>query len=514
MRSKCNASPTHHIGHGGPGAAGRGGSAVETGYSHVAQEVHTSRVFSKVCLPLPFVTVVVTFGKRWCCRVPVVAKGTSKQDRGGARANARGTAWLAWSLAALCVAMFVAVCALSVLAQSAQSPGSWITVSNVSETLSFVPFLAFPLVGALLASRRPENSIGWILLADGLLWMVLAVTDQYSIYGVASPGSVPFPIAVGTIGNQWLWIPTVGLLGIYLLLLFPDGRLPSRRWRPLAWFAGVEIIVSSVIEGLAPGPLENQGSVPNPFGLEALPWLQTAAYITLPLLPLCILAAAVGMAQRYRSSRGEVRQQIKWVAFVASFAGLLYLGALVSPLIFQPEMLSGGGRLPPIPIWLELLFSVAVLGFAGIPLAIGFAMLKYRLYDIDIIINRALVYGALTATLALIYVGSVVGLQSFFRTLTGQESTLAVVASTLLIAALFTPFKRLIQSFIDRRFYRRKYDARKTLEAFSAKLRDATDLDALDNELVGMVRETMQPAHVSLWLRPLADVGWRRESPR
>ncbi|HET7270555.1 MAG TPA: hypothetical protein VFI90_05650, partial [Rubrobacter sp.] len=196
-------------------------------------------------------------------------------------------AWLAWSLATLCVVMFVATIVLDVLARSVQSPGNGITFSTISETLTFVSFLAFPLLGALIASRRPHNPIGWICLADGVLWMVLAVTDQYSIYGVTSPGSVPFPVAVGTIGNQWLWVPTVGLLGIYLLLLFPDGRLPSRRWRPLAWFAGVVIVLQSVAEGLAPGPLENQGGVPNPFGLEELPWLSDAAQALLPLLPLC-----------------------------------------------------------------------------------------------------------------------------------------------------------------------------------------------------------------------------------
>jgi hypothetical protein len=196
--------------------------------------------------------------------------------------------------------------------------------------LTFVPYLAFPIIGALVASRRPENPIGWICLASGLLFMLLAVTDSYSIYGVASPGSVPFPVAVGTIGNQWLWVPTVGLLGIYLILLFPDGKLPSKRWRPLAFFSGVVIVVLSITEGLAPGPLENQGGVRNPFGVEALPWLVEVSNIILPLLPLCILASAVSIVLRYRRSRGEVRQQIKWLTFVASFAGFLYFIAMIS----------------------------------------------------------------------------------------------------------------------------------------------------------------------------------------
>ena len=154
------------------------------------------------------------------------------------------------------------------------------------------------------------------------------------------------------------------------------------------------------------------------------------------------------------------------------------------------------------PLWLDILAYAALLSFAGVPIAVGFALHKYRLYNIDLLINRTLVYGSLTATLVALYFGGIVLLQRVFVVLTGEKSTLAVVASTLVIAALFNPLRRRIQSFIDRRFYRRKYDARKTLEAFSAKLRDETDLYALNNELVSVVRETMQPAHASLWLHP------------
>jgi hypothetical protein len=427
---------------------------------------------------------------------------TERSSQGGrviGRSSSRDASWLAWSLAALSVAMFVAAGVLGVLARSTQSQGNSTPLGTISETVSFALFLAFPIVGALVASRRPENPIGWICLADGLLWMILAVTDSYSVYGITRPGSVPFPVAVGTLSNQWLWVPTVGLLGIYLILLFPDGKLPSRRWRPLAWFSGMMIVVLSVTEGLAPGPLENQGGVRNPFGLEALPWLVDASYIILPLLPLCIFASAASMVLRFRRSRGEVRQQIKWIAFVASFAGLLYLIAMISALIVQ---LRSSDSVPQFPWWAEVLFSVAVLSFAGVPVSIGFAVLKYRLYDIDLLINRALVYGSLTVLLAATYVGGVVSLQYAFRALTGQGSTLAVVASTLMIAALFNPLRRRVQSFVDRRFYRRKYDAAKILAAFSARLREETDLDALSNDLVGVARETMQPEHVSLWLRP------------
>ena len=421
--------------------------------------------------------------------------------------NARATTRLAWSLASLSVAMFVATIVLSVFARSAQSPGNWVTLSTViSELLgfvSFLAFLAFPLVGALIASRRPENPIGWICLVAGLLWMLIIVSEAYSSYGLAKPGSIPFPVTIHALLYAWLWVPTVGLIGIYLLLLFPDGRLPSRRWRLLAWLAGAVIAVESLAVFLTPGSLQDLGGARNPFGLEDYPWVEDLGLIVLPLLPLCMVASAVSLVLRFRRSRGEVREQIKWIAFAASFMGLIYLGlmstGLIIRLISAPETSSDLGSQS---WWGAPLENVMVLSFAGVPVAIGFAVLKHRLYAIDLIINRALVYAPLTATLALIYFGSVVSLQYAFRVLTGQESQVAIVASTLAIAALFNPLRLRVQGFVDRRFYRRKYDAAKTLEAFSAKLRDETDLGALSDELVGVVRETMQPAHVSLWLRP------------
>jgi hypothetical protein len=296
----------------------------------------------------------------------------------------------------------------------------------------------------------------------------------------------------------------VGLLGIYLILLFPDGKLPSRRWRPLAWLSGVVMVLASLGITFSPGPLEGHPGVRNPLGLEGIPpWVATAVFIALPLLPLCMLASALSLVLRYRRSGGEEREQIKWIALAASVVGLVYLIAMVSSLTYSGPW-GGAGT----PLWLGLLQDASLVSFTAVPIAVGFAVLKYRLYDIDLIINRTLVYGSLTATLVALYFGGIVVLQRIFLTLTGQESTLAVVASTLLIAALFTPLRRRIQSFIDRRFYRKKYDARKTLEAFSAKLRDETDLQALNSELVGVVRETMHPAHVSLWLRP--DPAQRR----
>jgi hypothetical protein len=399
--------------------------------------------------------------------------------------SARVAFWLAWSLAGVSVAMFLASVVLYVLAHSSQEAPS--TGGALSALLIYVPFLAFPIVGALIASRHPKNPVGWICLAVGLFWMLIAVGDQYETEGTVVIDAL----------TQAIWVPPVGLLGIYLILLFPDGKLPSRRWRPLAWLSGVVMVLASLGITFAPGPLEGHPGVRNPFGLEGAPWVSTAGISILLLLPLCMLASALSLVLRYRRSGGEEREQIKWIAFAASVVGLLYLITMVSSLFFPLGWGAAG-----TPLWLGLLQHAALVSFTAVPIAVGFAVLKYRLYDIDVVINRTLVYGSLTATLALVYFGGVVGLQYVFRAVTGEESTLAIVASTLAIAAMFDPLRRRIRSFVDKRFYRSKYDARKTLEAFSAKLRDETDLEVLNSDLVGVVSETMQPAHVSLWLRP------------
>jgi hypothetical protein len=403
-------------------------------------------------------------------------------------------ALLAWSLAGLSVVMFVATIALtisSLYVAGATQPSS--TKGTLGDLLLWIPFLAFPIVGALIASKRPTNAIGWICLVAGLFWMLIFLWGSI-------PSSVSAPVMIDAL-TEWLWVPPVGLLGIYLILLFPDGKLPSRKWRPLAWFSGAVMVLASVALTLSPGPLPDHPGVRNPLGLEGYPMLAQVLPGVIALLPICILASAVSLIWRYRHSGGEVRQQIKWVVFAASFVGVMYLSAVVIG-FFTPDASLGSGD---VSLLGDILLDAVLLSYAGVPIAVGFAVLKYRLYDIDVVINRTLVYGSLTATLAALYFGGIVVLQRVFVTLTGQQSTLAVVASTLFIAALFNPLRRRIQSFIDRRFYRKKYDAARTLEAFSVKLREETDLEALNDDLVGVVRETMQPAHVSLWLRPKAS---------
>ena len=417
-----------------------------------------------------------------------------------------GRTWLAWSLAALSVAMFVVGAALTVsslyvgAAPQPSTASTWGTAGALSSLVIFLPFLAFPLVGALIASRRPENPIGWICLAAGLFWMSIVV--EASI-----PGSASYPVIIDAL-LQWTWVPPVGLLGIYMILLFPDGKLPSRRWHPFAWFAGAVMVLTSVAVTLSPGPLEDHPGVSNPLGLERHSIVAQVLARAPVLLPICILASALSLVWRYRHSGGEVRLQIRWVAFAASLVSVAYAVTAVSGIFFAPEA-STNEQAPPL--WLALLQDAVLVSYAGVPIAVGFAVLRYRLYDIDLIINRTLVYGSLTVLLASAYVGGVVGLQAIFRGLTGQESTLAVVASTLAIAALFNPLRRRVQTFVDRRFYRKKYDARKSLETFSGRLRDETDLHTLSSDLVAVVRETMQPAHVSLWVRPGPSVRVRKQ---
>jgi hypothetical protein len=422
-------------------------------------------------------------------------------------------AWIAWPLAGLSVAMFFASGGLYFLAGSARSPGDWITLEVVSYVLASVPFLAFPLVGALVATKRPENPIGWICQVAGLFWMLILLSESYSTYAFVGSNSVPFPVTVHALLYAWLWVPTVGLIGTYLILLFPDGKLPSKRWRPLAWLCGVVIAMESAATFLMPGPLQGLERVQNPFGLEGHPWVSAVGWVSLPLLALCMLASALSLVSRYRRSRGEERQQIKWIAFAASFVGLLYLGIMSAGTAIW-LFSAPGSPIDPLTrsLWGALLENLMVLSFAGIPVAIGFAVLKYRLYEIDVIINRTLVYGSLTAMLVALYFGGIVVLQRLFVILTGEQSTLAVVASTLTIAALFNPLRGRVQRFVDRRFYRRKYDARKTLESFSTKLRNETELETLSGDVVGVVRETMQPEHVSLWLRSPTEAGGSGES--
>ena len=392
--------------------------------------------------------------------------------------GARAAVWLAWSIWALSVT-FAGLGLIFLFLN-----GSFEDLLDESLGIDAALALAFPTVGAIIASRRPGNAVGWIFCAIGLCGGASIFFAQYGIYAlVTNPGSLPAG-AIATWIATWVWLPSVTLTITFLLLIFPHGRLLSPRWRPVAWLAASVTIAGTVLLAIVPWDLLDPG-VPaqNPVGVESLGYLGIAPPIPIILIgiPTTLLSVA-SLVLRFRRSRGEERQQLKWFVY----AGVLIVGALFVPLL-----------VPGVAASLLQLLVMPLL-----PVAVGVAITRYRLYEIDLLINRTLVYGALTALLVVVYVGSVVSLQGALRALTGQESQLAVVASTLAVAAIFNPLRRRIQSFIDRRFYRSKYDAARTLEAFSAKLRDETDLDALNDDLVGVVRETMQPAHVSLWLRP------------
>jgi hypothetical protein len=364
-----------------------------------------------------------------------------------------------------------------------------------------VSAVAFSLVGAVVGSRRPENPIGWLFCAIGVFAAIVLLSSEYAAYALlAQPDSLPGGLAMVWI-RAWVWVPYVGLF-VLLFLVFPDGWPQSRALR---WFTSLVLFViayGTVLAAFSPGPIDAiGGAVDNPLGMEALRGVGTNSAVgpVESVLYVLGIVAAASLFGRMRRARGVERQQLKWFAYATV---VLVGGAVLAFTVSEATGLS----------WLgEIGLVLTVVGLAGLPMAIGIAVLRYRLYNIDRIINRTLVYGLLTAALVALYFGGIVVLQRIFVSLTGETSTVAVVASTLLIAALFTPLRRRLQSFIDRRFYRKKYDARKTLEAFSATLRDETDLEALSSDLVGVVRETMQPAHVSLWLRPDTPLKVRQE---
>jgi len=391
----------------------------------------------------------------------------------------RTAAWLAWSLCALTIALVTFVVVFSVYYRD-----------NLRDLAFLLAVVSNALVGAVLTSHRPRNPVGWFFVFSAASFAVSEATFRYAVYGlIIDPGSLPLAQAMAWPAT-WLWVPGVLLVLVFLPLYFPNGRLLSLRWRPVMWLAIFVSGATVVIWALLPGKVGDAWDITNPLGLAALrPALGGLEVVMAVLFLGFILSSVVSLVVRFRRSQGQERQQMKWLTYAAAtVVGMVLLTTLLeaADLVFLSEMAG---------LATDLLI-------AGIPVGVGIAVLRYRLYDIDLLINRTLVYGSLTVTLVALYFGGIVVLQRVFILLTGQQSTLAVVASTLAIAALFNPLRRRVQGFVDRRFYRRKYDARKTLEAFSAKLRDETDLEALNNELVGVVRETMQPAHVPVWLRP------------
>jgi hypothetical protein len=405
-----------------------------------------------------------------------VTEGAIEQGRGGDGTARRLASWLAWAVCALSLTLTALNFVLIALNVSLKTPAYvfWPELTSLA--------VGYSVIGAIIASRLPNHPIGWICSAIGLIAAVDHFGGEYAVYALlAQPHPLPGGQAMLWL-QGWFWMLFIGLI-MFLLLLFPTGRLPSSRWRPFAW-ASVAMISGAVIWSSVISPDVGFNAPPSP--------------VQLSVVLLGGVAAGSVIVGR-RGARGIERQQIKWLLYVGPLF-FIAVGLHIGFYYFWLTERSWG-------LWASYLL-VAIGGLSA-PIAIGIAILRYRLYNIDLIINRTLVYGSLTVSLALLYFGGVTATQAIFRTLTGQEEQpqLAIVVSTLVIAALFNPLRRRIQSFIDRRFYRSKYDAAKTLEEFSAKLRDETDLNALSDDILAVVQETVQPAHVFLWLRKPGEPG-------
>lgn len=408
--------------------------------------------------------------------------------------NARFAARIAWSIGGLSLGL--AAIGWVLLGLSAHVPDDARGDHSVNPLISLM-FVLFAAVGALIVARAHSNPIGWLMWA-------LAVTELLGAGGFGY-GYVAYAVeerSVGLPGVVWVawasdWTNQASFVVTGLIfLVFPTGRSPSATWRPIVRGGMLLAVAAALTTALRPGPMDYFPSIPNPLGLEGVAGdLVTGAQTiaTVGAASAFLLISAVSLLVRLRRARGVERQQLKWFAYSATLWGLIFAEGGVTSLVL-PELATN-----PIHNWL---FGVAwALAAASMPVAIGVAVLHYRLYEIDRLINRTLVYGLLTVFLGACYWLSVVVLQQVLRPFT-EGSDLAIVGSTLAVAALFQPLRRRIQQAVDRRFYRQRYDATRTLEAFSTRLRNEVDLDRLGGELLAIVGQTMQPRRLSLWLRP------------
>jgi hypothetical protein len=387
--------------------------------------------------------------------------------------------WIAWSMLAVVIVSLVVGLLLAVANGTFQQDAG-------NQLLLILGFSAFMVVGALIVAHRPGNAIGWIFSASALLAFTGQLADQYGIYAyVTRPEPLPGATFAAWYGS-WPWFLVLALTLIFTPLLFPTGRLLSPRWRLVAWLAGVTTAVLTALISVVPDL--RLGTVPdkviaNPIGVAAVGNPEKSPVVpALNILLIVLAAVAFGsLVLRFRRSRGEERQQLKWFTYAATLVPLALVGDSL-----------------PAPIG-DLIYAVPIV---FLPVAAGIAILRYRLYDIDRLINRTLVYGLLTAVLAAVYVGVVPVLVQVSGGIGTKPPSWAVAGGTLAAAALFQPARRRIQAAVDRRFNRRKYNTAKTIEAYSVRLRDQLDLDTLSTEMLAVVDQTMEPTRVSLWLRP------------
>jgi hypothetical protein len=394
--------------------------------------------------------------------------------------SSRTAGLVAWGAGVLCLAGTAAGLVLTGLngAFDRQFIGPFASVAGA--------LIAFPAVGALVAARQPRNPVGWQLLAVGGLLTLGLPSDAYARYTlVTAPGSLPAGLPVALVGGL-AFAPTSWILLMLLPLYFPTGRLLSPRWRLVAWAGAAFMVLAIVGNGLLPDTLEVSGIgvVRSPIAVpSATHVLGVLITLALPFLVLGIGGAVAAVIVRFRRAGAVERTQLKWFAFAVALTPLPFIAHDSAPRIANA------------------LFAVIL---PLVPVSIGIAILRYRLYEIDRIINRTLVYGLLSALLGGVYAAVVLVLGQLFGGVEKNPPSLAVAGATLAVAALFQPARRRIQQVVDRRFNRRKYDAARTAEAFSARLRDEVDLDALSTELLAVADHTMQPTTASLWLRPAA----------
>jgi hypothetical protein len=405
--------------------------------------------------------------------------------------------WLGWQVAALCVVGLVISSANFLRVGASIDSGIALNIA----------FLAFPLVGAVILSRRLTNTVGWLLCLVGVGTTFTSFSASYVSYALFHHVDAQLAARLIDIAGDLVW-PANLVLGVFILYVFPDGRALSRRWRLLCWSLGLMLLLVEVGQAVSPGPLESHNRMLNPLGVPALEGFASfvATYLYL-LLPIFAVLGVVSLVLRYRRADQQSRQQIKWFVYGSVMMVIIVLvGIFIASQITNDLALSNAVG--------NMSFAVAIL---ALPLGVGIGVLRYRLYDIDILIKRTLVYGSLTAILAGLYFGLVIGAQQLTHRLTGQQGAqqpVVIVLTTLLIAALFTPLRGWLQRGIDRRFYRSRYDAAKTLATFSASLRSEVDLAQLNNHLLGVVDATMRPAHASLWLRSPARVSSRQTDER
>ena len=382
---------------------------------------------------------------------------------------------IAWALLGFAAACVVAGLAILLTTGESGEGGAFPVLSAIT----------FSLVGALVAAGRPRNPVGWLLLTIGVTGAIGLPASVLYDWDRQHAGTF-----TGAAFNAWLsgalWLFWIGFLVPRVMLLFPNGKLPSRRWRVVS-ISQFVVLAGLLVGNLKPGPITDYEEYDNPFGIGLLSGLFDFAShrgaLFMPLFLVATIGPVVSLIVRFRHSRGIERLQLKWFTWAVAVTAVLWIGGSLLP--SQAK---------------TIVEPLGLLSLSLTPITIGIAVLRYRLYEIDRLISRTLVYGALTVVLGGAYVGLVLAGQALFSSFAGG-SNLAIAASTLVVAALFLPVRARVQRFVDRRFYRRRYDAQRTLENFGARLREQIDLGTLERDLQSVVSETMQPAHASVWLR-------------